>query len=988
MAFANRNIKRKYDVKKNKDKNRNKNTKGNYPYPWNDLLNDTTDTDLVKLSPEAISISKLDDMYDDHKSEIELLLEKLKRKETLRNKDKLKVDNYLEKKDKMEKDDLRLLEKDFKYNPKTVGVRMLKLMKCLKHVHLGDNEAAGLSIYLRLMEKDFDIEKYPEFKSEYARHLKWLYKIVEKHDMIKYQMVKKHEMMPPLNEKGFTKLDDWQKEAIKKMRENRSLILSIPTSGGKTYLSAYLTKNEGKIYFIAPSIPLARQVAAYLSRVSGKRVPFITETYRPYLYHTEMLECLKSNRILVGTPDIFLDFLPELEELTEKDSIIVDEIHMMGSNEGDSMELICKLNPKAKLLGLSATISNPEDITMWNDKLEIISSTDRFFNLQTSYWDSKSKDVNELNPLALLSVNDFVNKSVLNKDLKPTPVDIYNLAIEIEKNMDISLLGELKLSKYFEHAKVKRLELNECLEYFVKLIKFMCNQEKVLIKRVIEKFRPVKLDYENVDLLDVIHNLKETNNTPVLIFQRNTYSLMRIAKELIEKIDINEMKDYPSRLKEIKKQEKKAKQAFKKMEKTGLIKEKKEGDSKKNEKLEKKQNTSGLEEISVEHYQRPTDKYNWCPDTLMNQIDVDELATSLKKYFPYNGEYYHPIIHALWRGIGIYAEGLPDEYLVMVQALANQRKLGVVLSDKSMTFGVSMPFRNVVIYYDKNAVDDLNPLLFKQMEGRAGRRGQDTKGSVIFVGYSWNRIKELSVSEIPKIEGQKMLNKFLPLGEKLSELSKNRYNFKNMLDKNLYKLQKGYKTNRDYTKCKKFWDENVSKIEDDKNMLRMLWYSRKYDDDGIAFSYIVDELERRYSNGDISELRQVDAAYVLSFFMRLYETDDKRYKLEKPKDFDNYDIMRKYLGDIGVDMKDENKIDGRIYYSIRQNNLMKGENEDEYQMLRKRFYKFACSLRVMQNYCFYSRRVNLARILGKLFTRCKWMLWNSSPLMNFNKEIL
>jgi superfamily II RNA helicase len=37
------------------------------------------------------------------------------------------------------------------------------------------------------------------------------------------------------------------------------------------------------------------------------------------------------------------------------------------------------------------------------------------------------------------------------------------------------------------------------------------------------------------------------------------------------------------------------------------------------------------------------------------------------------------------------------------------------------------------------------------MAGRAGRRCLDKEGNVIFIGYSWDRIKELSKSSIPNI---------------------------------------------------------------------------------------------------------------------------------------------------------------------------------------------------------------------------------------------
>ena len=44
-------------------------------------------------------------------------------------------------------------------------------------------------------------------------------------------------------------------------------------------------------------------------------------------------------------------------------------------------------------------------------------------------------------------------------------------------------------------------------------------------------------------------------------------------------------------------------------------------------------------------------------------------------------------------------------------------------------------------------------MMYHQMSGRAGRRGLDKEGNVVFVNNSWERIKELSTSTIPQVDG-------------------------------------------------------------------------------------------------------------------------------------------------------------------------------------------------------------------------------------------
>lgn len=989
---------------KSKDsKNTYKSNKGNYPYPWNNLLNDTTSVDMVHLAPDSVKISKLDDMRDNYVSETKKLMDQYYKLEKEYNKTKkqislekyilkylkkvdlLKINNQLRITEQIQKEDLNNLKQNgLTHTPVTSLGKTIKLLEYLKKFHLDDNSVASKAIYLRLMEEEFTnvLKTHPKLKSQYQRSIDWMNNYMKTQNMVKYQLVNKHELMPPLNQKGFIKLDSWQEKAIDNMRNRKSTILSIPTSGGKTYLSAYLTKSKGKTVFIAPSIPLARQVAAYLTRVTNEMVPYLTDTYQPKIYHNELLETIKNSRVIVSTPDIYLDYLPEIGLLSKDDNLIIDEIHMMGSHQGDSMETIAILNKEAYLLGLSATVSNPEDLIKWRNShgkdLELITSKERFFNLQTAFWDSKKNQVVNINPLAMLTLEDFISKDILMKELKPTPPDIYQLADIMEKEFG-EKLGNLKLNNYFNDLHERRVNLTEVLEYFNKLIKFLTEQDISKIKNILDNFTHDDLWEEETDLLKIITELRETKNIPVLVFERNTYSLMRLAKNLIENINAEENKKYPNRIKQIEKQEKEAKKRRSEMEKAGIIK-----DDEKTVKLKEKLN---LEEINVDHIQKPTPEFNWCPRKYISESEILDIDFQLKKFFPHDGDYLHPIIHALWRGIGIYAEGLPDDYLILVQVMANEKKLGVVLSDKSMTFGVSMPFRNVVIYRDPTTKDDLNPLLFKQMEGRAGRRGIDTKGTVIFAGYSWERIQELTVSRIPWIEGKiQVNNSFLHFGEKLAELSKNNLSFEKVKENNLYLTQVGYyQDNYDYDMLnyKKLFPE----MFDDIDVLRMLWRSRKFGNDGIAFYHIVDKLEKHFCNGDISEIKQIEAAHILSFFI---QTNSAKRLSEVLKPLDNYETkwkpIKKHLLNLGIFTCDERFIDGRVWFSIQANKLFEGHDDEEYQDIREKFFKFTSSLRILQNYCYYSKRVTLAKILGKLFTRCKWILWLSSPLSNFGKE--
>ena len=86
-------------------------------------------------------------------------------------------------------------------------------------------------------------------------------------------------------------------------------------------------------------------------------------------------------------------------------------------------------------------------------------------------------------------------------------------------------------------------------------------------------------------------------------------------------------------------------------------------------------------------------------------------------------------------------------YLRIVQELAQNRELGVVISDPSLALGINMPFRTSVMMGWKDQ-RDFTPLMYHQMSGRAGRRGMDCEGHVVFANVRWKHIMKGSLESI------------------------------------------------------------------------------------------------------------------------------------------------------------------------------------------------------------------------------------------------
>jgi len=89
----------------------------------------------------------------------------------------------------------------------------------------------------------------------------------------------------------------------------------------------------------------------------------------------------------------------------------------------------------------------------------------------------------------------------------------------------------------------------------------------------------------------------------------------------------------------------------------------------------------------------------------------------------------------LHHGIGVHHAGMLPRYRRWVERLAQQGKLRVICGTDTLGVGVNVPIRTVLFTklckYDGEKTRVLSVRDFKQIAGRAGRRGYDTRGSVI-----------------------------------------------------------------------------------------------------------------------------------------------------------------------------------------------------------------------------------------------------------------
>jgi len=86
-------------------------------------------------------------------------------------------------------------------------------------------------------------------------------------------------------------------------------------------------------------------------------------------------------------------------------------------------------------------------------------------------------------------------------------------------------------------------------------------------------------------------------------------------------------------------------------------------------------------------------------------------------------------------GIGVHHAGLLPKYRLMVERLAQQGLLKVIFGTDTLGVGVNIPIRTVLFTrlckFDGEKVAILSVREFKQIAGRAGRKGFDEQGSVV-----------------------------------------------------------------------------------------------------------------------------------------------------------------------------------------------------------------------------------------------------------------
>ncbi len=638
-----------------------------------------------------------------------------------------------------------------------------------------------IDIYFEMLtieEPDFDLEQIINQCEKLLLKMKI--------NLVEFQLNLLSDRLPPLVNfsTNSLKLDQWQTELLELIDQDQSAIVCAPTSAGKTVISTYAATQGRKVLFVAPSEPLAAQVGGLFREILGGNVEIVTNNY-----HMQVT----SPTVLVGTPlaleTCIIDghFVPEYA--------VFDEIHELNGDEGASFERLIKLL-NCHCLCLSATIKNLDQIKAWleklhNESVHVVIQDRRFINLQKHIW-LGDKKLHQLHPLSTIIYDDLLKPEITNNQFSFTPADCYNLWLSIEKFYPKKVSNEVSPTQSFERD--QRLTLHDCFLYEKKMIKFLHKTATSHPECARNVLSELKCDYTiqkttTEDLYDLSMALKNKKMTPSILFQLNSSNCEEIYQKMVAHAENEQDKYVPYHREFLELQQKLADSHTAQIEKFSKDSSIDEQTARQRiDDLLKKnveQAVSTLDDFLLRKKDKIENSSQYDEKTkqvILNYIAADREENLQKcglsgvdiyqphRDFCYTEEYLsdHSVAEIKWdiqgelklrlqwdgwflrgisRGIGLYMDNMPSAYQRAVQSLAQNRKLAIVISDKSLAYGVNLPIKTCcLIGYNQDI--KFNPLVAQQMFGRAGRRGLDNEGNIVFVNVNMDEIMKGELSQI------------------------------------------------------------------------------------------------------------------------------------------------------------------------------------------------------------------------------------------------
>jgi len=607
------------------------------------------------------------------------------------------------------------------------------------------------------------------------------------------------------NIKGFI-LDDWQKEAIKKIDLKKNILLSLPTSAGKTIISTYTIRKYKKICYIVPAEALAYQltgiILASLIDIEKKgEVPRNVRHETPSLKYQKYVD--RNDDIIVATPKELYDLVTNKKINPQFDYVIIDEFHNINSECGHYIEYILKFAGyyKIPIICLSATIPNYNAVLTWLQKILVnevfgVYEIKRFFN-QKRFVIKKDENIRLVPINVLENINTVTIRSHEFTHIGLYPKEIYNL---YQKLVDVPRKDE---------KEQKIVKLDDMFKLEQDIFKYLKSLSDDKLNTIIQD-NCISTDSLSIyELYKVLKICKDTHKTPMLVFKMDSQKCIDIYHKMLNMLREYQSIVYPGLYNDQEIIQKfydtcnllNAKIELGKKGNIELAQEKIKIDifsnpagtraqliecydnlikTKIDENILAKFNTDYGANITIEEIIHLRTKHK--SHQLSIFVDYDKLYLS-NRFQPHSDckltdtsityddmrkikrriqseiiknilisggninsapkiDYEHPFLIGIEYGILCYNELLDPAFQRGTQQLINTGHAFITFSDKSLAVGINYPIKTVMLLggLKGEPIEELDNTLAHQAVGRAGRRGLDAEGFIIYSGININNL--------------------------------------------------------------------------------------------------------------------------------------------------------------------------------------------------------------------------------------------------------
>ncbi|NWX96644.1 DDX60 helicase, partial [Nothoprocta ornata] len=598
--------------------------------------------------------------------------------------------------------------------------------------------------------------------------------------------------------------DTWQRELLDAVDNNESAVIVAPTSSGKTYASYYCmekvlkTSNDGVVVYVAPTKALVNQVVGIVYNQFTKKLPdglvvcgVFTRDYRH-----DIMNC----QILVTVPQCLeiLMLSPRCQNWTKRIRyVIFDEVHCLGGEIGAEVWEHLLVTIRCPFLALSATISNPEHLTEWlqtvkrywqrAEKTIEESSThseenfarkckvkskvqkqknsyhvrlvlygERYNDLEKYVCSVKDTDflIEHYHPCAALTVNHIASYG-FPSDLSLSPresVQLYDTMAEIWQEWPRAQeLDPEDFVLFKNKVVIKKMDVRKYEQELKKEITdWIAAGQQQKVHELLERLKPRPLDCSRekkwANFACFVDKLHEMGKLPAIFFIFSIKSVEGAAWSVYSNLKEKQRNEQDPNIEREKENVKnKLRKVNKELRKYNI------SDIRK--KISNKVEGVMLALAEKERLQERLRKLHRIPSayTYANSKAVDEeTLNKILDRVRLQKKGYEQTMLAL-RGIGYHHGSMFAKERQVVEMLFRLGYIKVVTATGSLALGINMPCKSVIFAEDSVFLDALN---YRQMSGRAGRRGQDMIGNVFFYDIPLPKVERLIKSNVPQLKGQ------------------------------------------------------------------------------------------------------------------------------------------------------------------------------------------------------------------------------------------